>query len=101
MIALQTQGYQFPELVANQVNTFFLTINTDGAVRLVIVSCTTCLKNGHTSDKCWFGAETKLRDAVKQLAEAKMILKTEIKLRFHRQYIKGSDVLVYKSLKRK
>ncbi len=25
------------------------------AVRLVIVSCTTCLKNGHTSDKCWFG----------------------------------------------
>jgi hypothetical protein len=74
--------------------TFFLTISTDGAVRTAIVSCTTCKKNGHTSDKYWFGAETKLRDAVKQLAEAKMILKSEIKLRFHRQYIKGSEALV-------
>ena len=71
MIALQSQRYQFHELVkllANQANNFLLTINTDGAVRSAIVSCTACKKNGHTSDKCWFCAETKLRDAVKHVA---------------------------------
>jgi hypothetical protein len=46
-------------------------------VRSAIVSCTTCKENGHTSVKCWFGAETKLRNVVQQLAEAKMILKTK------------------------
>jgi hypothetical protein len=84
MITLQTHGYEFPELVkllANQANSFLLTINNDGAVRSFIVSCPTCKKDGHASDKCWFRDETKLRDAVNQLAETKMILKTEIKLR--------------------
>ena len=82
-MALQTQGYQFPELVkflANQANTFLLTINTDGVVRSVIVSCTTCKKDGYSSDKCWFCAETKIHDDVKYVTETEMILKTEIKL---------------------
>ena len=75
MITLQTHGYDFPELVkllANQANTFLLTINTDGEVRSAIFSCTSCKKDGHTSDRCWFCAETKLRDAVKHVAEAKI-----------------------------
>ena len=41
-------------LLANQANSFLLTINADASgERSVIVSCTTCKKNGHTSDKCW------------------------------------------------
>ena len=78
MVALQTQGHKFPELVkllANQANTFLLTI--DGAVRSDTDSCTSCKKDGHTSDRCWFCAETKFRDAVKHVTEAKMILKTK------------------------
>ena len=76
-IALKTQVTQMVKLLATQAKKILLTINTDGAVRSDVVSCTTCKKNGHTSVKCWFGAETKLRNVVKQLAEAEMILKTE------------------------
>jgi hypothetical protein len=93
MIALQ--GSQFIELIkllANQANTFLLTINSSGAVRSAIVSCTTCKKDGHTtvtSDKCWLCAETKLRHAVMHVAEAEMILKTEIKPRDAKMILKS------------
>jgi hypothetical protein len=65
------------KLLTTQANNFLLTINTDAAVRSATVSCTSCKENGHTSVKCWFGAESKLRNVVQQLAEAKMILKTK------------------------
>jgi len=76
-IALKTQVTQMVKLLTTQANIFLLTINSDGAVRSATVSCTSCKENGHTSVKCWFGAETKLRNVVQQLAEAKMILKTK------------------------
>ncbi len=61
-----------------KTSAFLLTIITDGTARptKAIVSCTTCKKNGHTSDKCWCGAETKFRNVVKHIAEAEMVLKT-------------------------
>ena len=57
------------------VNTFLLTIDIDGVVRSDTVSCTTCKKDWHTSDRCWFCAETKLRDDMNHVAETKRNLK--------------------------
>ena len=75
MIALQTQGHKFPELVkllANQANTFLLTIDIDGAVRSDTVSCTTCKKVETRIAEAAMALKIKKTIAAEQRAETEM-----------------------------
>ena len=58
-----------------------------------IVSSTICNNNRHTSDRCWFGAETKLHDTIlKYMAER---LKRKKEGSWVEEYAEGIYVLCH------